>query len=50
MGDRGTYIRYIKHVAFDMGFVPGDVEYYCDGRLVKTATIPKWLEYYLKQQ
>ena len=37
----GEYRDYLKHVAMeDMGFVPGRIKYFRNGRFYKSCTIP----------
>ena len=36
------YHAYLKHIAFkDMGFIPGRIELYRNGALIRVATIPE---------
>lgn len=36
------YRDYVRNIAFgEMGFRPGTIELYCDGKIVRTGTLPK---------
>lgn len=38
---RDIHERYIRHIAMDeLGFVPGEIEYWRDGEMVRTHFIP----------
>ena len=33
---------YVRNIAFgEMGFIPGTIELYCDGKKVRTGTLPE---------
>jgi hypothetical protein len=36
------YRDYVRNIAFgEMGFRPGTIEFYCDGKKVRTGTLPE---------
>lgn len=36
------YRNYVRNIAFgEMGFRPGTIELYCDGKKVRTGTLPE---------
>jgi poly(3-hydroxyalkanoate) synthetase len=36
------YWDYVRNIAFgEMGFIPGTIELYCDGKKVRTGTLPE---------